>query len=346
MTLEEIASKIKAYKPASLPILIAVEGFGGAGKTTFAQKLAKELGDVRIVQLDDFIVKDKLLEPSWDKGGFDRARLEEQVLKPIQGGSTVQYQKLIWQKNKLSDFVPVHSAQYLIVEGISSYHPDIAHYYNFKIWIETPVALAKERGHARDGSSENAAHWDLWAENDLRYKKKYHPELSADFIFENTDDRAVASPSVTLQPVSEKNKEVLASLLHDYQVELLNEASEYEYLSSYFTDSSRTAFFIYADDKLAGFALINKHTLIEENAHSIAEFHILPSFRRQKIGERAAKLAFKQFPGKWEVAQMAVNQPAIIFWRNVIDAVTKGEYSETTLNSDTWHGPVQTFSIG
>jgi len=42
---------------------------------------------------------------------------------------------------------------------------------------------------------------------------------------------------------------------------------------------------------------------------------------------------------------MKTNQPAISFWRKVISDVTKGKYSETTLNSNTWHGTVQTFSV-
>jgi predicted acetyltransferase len=152
-------------------------------------------------------------------------------------------------------------------------------------------------------------------------------------------------PSITLQPASEKDKEALSKLLHNYQMELLNEAGEYKYLSSYFTDADRSAYFIHANDKIAGFVLINKHTLIEENAHSIAEFYIISNFRRQGIGEQAAELAFKQFPGKWEVAQIEANHPAIHFWRKVIGEVTRGKYKETTLNSDIWHGPVQTFSI-
>ena len=28
--------------------------------------------------------------------------------------------------------------------------------------------------------------WDLWAENDINYQNKYHPELVADFIFDNS----------------------------------------------------------------------------------------------------------------------------------------------------------------
>jgi uridine kinase len=137
------------------------------------------------VHLDDFIVKEKLTEPSWDKGTFDRDRLEAQVLKPLRQGHNAAFQRLIWESNTLSDPVRIPSVDLVIVEGISSYHPNIADYYGFKIWVETPMEIAKERGRARDGSNENAQYWDLWAANDLAYQEKFHPDQSADFIFRN-----------------------------------------------------------------------------------------------------------------------------------------------------------------
>ena len=176
--------KSKAY--AKKPILIGIEGFGGSGKTTIANKIKEALGSAYIVNIDDFIVKEKITETSWDKGGFDRDRLEKQVLIPASKSQTVSYQELIWQTNTLSKPKIVPEVEYLIVEGISCYHPDIAHYYDFKIWVETSIEVAKERGHARDGSNENAKHWDLWADNDLRYQEKYHPEKQADFVIDNS----------------------------------------------------------------------------------------------------------------------------------------------------------------
>lgn len=185
MTLEKIAAAIRSQASDSQPILIGIEGFGGSGKTTLANRLKDILGNSYVVSIDEFIVKEKIAELSWDKGGFDRDRLERQVLKPAKSGEPIRYQELLWDTNTLSEFKTVPIADYLIVEGISCYHPAIARYYDFKIWIDTPMEVAKQRGHARDGSNENAQHWDLWAENDLRYQNKYHPEKFADFVFNN-----------------------------------------------------------------------------------------------------------------------------------------------------------------
>ncbi len=165
--------------------MIAIEGFGGSGKTTFAAALKEALGSAYVVNFDDFIVKAKLTDSSWENGAFDRNRLEEQVLRPASDHEPITYQKLVWQTDTLSDPIVVPVVDYLIVEGISSYHPEIDHYYDYKIWVDAPIEMARERGRARDRDNENAKHWDLWAENDLKYQKRFHPELAADVIVDN-----------------------------------------------------------------------------------------------------------------------------------------------------------------
>ncbi len=187
MNIDQVVSQLKKEDVQKMPVLIAIEGFGGSGKTTLAEQLKDVLQDAYIINIDDFIIKSKLTEPSWDKGAFDRERLEQQVLIPATTGKDIAYQKLIWVTDTLSEPVAVPRVTYLIVEGISSFHPNIAKYYDYKIWVDTPIELAKQRGHARDGSNENAQHWDLWAENDLKYQQKYHPEQTADFTIENKE---------------------------------------------------------------------------------------------------------------------------------------------------------------
>ena len=187
-TVEAIAEWIAGHGSSGRITLIAIEGFGGSGKSTVAARLGSLLQSASVVGIDDFIVKEKLAEPSWDNGAFDRHRLEQEVLKPAIDGRPIAYRKLQWETNTLSDPIVIPPVRFLIVEGISSYHPDIAHYFDFKIWVDLPIEVAKTRGHDRDGSSENAKYWELWVSNDLKYQSQNHPELEADFVIDNASN--------------------------------------------------------------------------------------------------------------------------------------------------------------
>ncbi len=183
--IQQVAQDILHKNSERRPQIIAIEGFGGSGKSTIAQKLGAELGSAYVVSIDDFIVKEKLAMSSWDDGAFDRKRLEEQVLRPLSIGRPANYQRLKWASNTLGEFIAIPDVDYVIIEGITAYHPDIEHYYDFKVWIDTPLDIAQMRGHTREGSNENAKYWALWAENDRRYLQRYHPEHRADYTIAN-----------------------------------------------------------------------------------------------------------------------------------------------------------------
>jgi uridine kinase len=185
MSITEIATDIQRRRERRRPTLIGIEGYGGSGKTTIARQLADALGGVYVVSIDDFIVREKLAEPSWDSGAFDLARLECQVLAPSSREQTASYQRLQWETNTLGELVTIPLVDYLIVEGISAYHPSIEHYYEFKMWVDTPVEVAQQRGRVRDGTNENAQFWELWTQNDLAYQKQYQPDQRADYVLRN-----------------------------------------------------------------------------------------------------------------------------------------------------------------
>lgn len=182
MDIERIVGELKSLPVTHRPVLIAIDGFGGSGKSTFAANLKMALASAFVINIDDFITKERISDLSENKNSFDRNRLKQQVLLPGSRGEQVRYQRLIWESNTLSEPIVVPNVDFLIVEGISSYHPDIASFYSLKIWIDTPMDVAKERGRARDAGNENAQSWDRWAENDLLYQQKFNPELAADLV--------------------------------------------------------------------------------------------------------------------------------------------------------------------
>jgi len=182
MTVEAIADEIKNRRLTKKPITIAIEGFGGAGKSTLARNLRDKLEDAYIIEIDDFFLKNA--ESNANKSNFDRERLKKQVLLPLKNGKHATYQKLEWDTNTLSKFISVPDVKYLIIEGVSTFHPDIAGYMDYKIWVGTSKEVAKQRMVKRDTAlgDDHGELWDHWTESYQAYKDLHHPETIADFI--------------------------------------------------------------------------------------------------------------------------------------------------------------------
>jgi predicted acetyltransferase len=103
---------------------------------------------------------------------------------------------------------------------------------------------------------------------------------------------------------------------------------EYKYFNSYFTDNDRHAFFIREKDtnKLLGFAMINKYMQKFDDGHSIAEYLVIPKYRRNKIGKKVAFEIFSKYSGNWEVKPSYNSEKAYLFWKNVVEEYTNNNY--------------------
>lgn len=149
-----------------------------------------------------------------------------------------------------------------------------------------------------------------------------------------------------------EQKPILEKLLSIYLPELykvddkVNEAcTDYKYLDLYWIEPERIPYLIYADDKLAGFVLINDYVVLNEDkgAKAIAEFFILSKFRKKELGMKVAFKIFDKFPGKWEIVARKENLVAEKFWDKVIRQYTKGKFSKIILDNDIHKGSVYSF---
>ena len=167
-------------------------------------------------------------------------------------------------------------------------------------------------------------------------------------------------PDIQVTPATTLDRPILRNLmeLYLYDFSEMDGADvgpfglyEYPYLDHYWTEPGRFPFLVRVEGQLAGFVLVTRYNYFgdEYNAPDgsrawvIAEFFILRKYRRQGLGEEVARRTFERFPGPWQVGQIASNTHATAFWRKVIDRYTGGRYKETYLDTENWHGPVQTF---
>lgn len=158
--------------------IIAIDGPGGAGKSSFAEHLSQKLGNAPILHTDDFA--------SWENPLNWWPRLLEQVLEPLSRNERARYQRYDWSTKRLAEWQEILPAAYLLLEGVSSSREAFRPYIALSIWIETPRQERLRRGLERDGE---AAHpqWVEWMAREDEYIECEHPEQKADLVINGTE---------------------------------------------------------------------------------------------------------------------------------------------------------------
>jgi predicted acetyltransferase len=119
-------------------------------------------------------------------------------------------------------------------------------------------------------------------------------------------------------------KNLMSMYLHDMSefadfLKLSPDGSyKYRNLNLYWEKDALSAYFIKLNSDIAGFILSNRKPYIPEDCEiSIQEFFILKKYRGEGIGKKAAREFFGLFPGKYFIAQLINNKPAIDFWHSL-----------------------------
>ncbi len=157
-----------------------------------------------------------------------------------------------------------------------------------------------------------------------------------------------------LDKVKSHNDEPFINLQQLYEFEFssvtgygLNERGLYDqsYLMSHWSKVGVDIYVLYYDRLPIGFVVVNLSSMIDDdqNKRDIAEFFVMPSFRKQGIGEWMAHSIFRKYKFSWEVRQFPNLEAARRFWLCVIDKFTSGHYSELSMDNEKWQGTVQVF---
>ena len=139
----------------------------------------------------------------------------------------------------------------------------------------------------------------------------------------------VATHLVKIIKAARSQQSLVDELMQDY----LNELSAYEsiamdaggrfqypFLKHYWREPDRYPFLIVAGEQTVGFVLLRRDMNPENGSRfvEVAEFFVVPKWRRQKVGTIAAQLIWPLFPGPWCVSVLEKNLPAAKFWRQQI----------------------------
>lgn len=193
MGLNNILERIQVKFAEQSLLIIGIDGCGGAGKSTLANKIKNKFSTVTIVHMDDFYLPSAQIineHPTNKSIGadFDWKRLLQEVLDPISKGVEGCYKRYDWETDSLEESHTVPTNGIVIIEGVYATRQELAEMYDLKIWVNCPRETRIKRGITRDGEAAR----DMWENNWMiaedMYVESHKPHEFADFIIDGTNN--------------------------------------------------------------------------------------------------------------------------------------------------------------
>jgi uridine kinase len=172
-----------AAPPAGMSTsVVAVDGYGGAGKSTLAALVAELLRAeglrVDIVHTDDFASADNPL--NW------WPRLIAQVLAPLRDGTRARYQRYDWDTRSLAEWITIEPGGLILLEGVSASRNAFQPYLSLAVWVETPADERLRRGLERDGEQAREQ-WLRWMSDEVAWGESERPWARAGVVIRGAD---------------------------------------------------------------------------------------------------------------------------------------------------------------
>jgi uridine kinase len=175
VTLADVVERIKKIRGGKHgTVLVAIDGAGGAGKSTISASIADQISGSYIICLDDFA------RPSVP--GWDRERFRRQVLNPLLAEQDAFYQRWDWPTDSGAEWHRVPAGSIVIIEGVSSTRTELGNCWDLTIWVDTPRSVRLARGIQRDGEAMQFKWTDVWMPEEDAYIAEQQPAERADLV--------------------------------------------------------------------------------------------------------------------------------------------------------------------
>ena len=119
------------------PLILAIDGMCGSGKTTLAQYLS-EIFDTSVIHMDNFFLPferkttERLAEPG---GNIDYERFIKIVLPALENRQPFSYTAYNCQTAAYDRKMDIPACDLIIVEGSYSLHERFGHYYDLSLFL-------------------------------------------------------------------------------------------------------------------------------------------------------------------------------------------------------------------
>ncbi|MET9634233.1 hypothetical protein ABZX92_42945 [Lentzea sp. NPDC006480] len=178
--LSEVARRLREGQPTGRPLLVAIDGRGGAGKSVLAERLRSAVPASGVVHTDDV---------AWNHAYFDwGGLLVDNIIKPLHRGEAVEFRPPAWAEHHRPGAIRVPAGMDVVwIEGTGIIREELAPWIDASIWVQGDLDEQERRLMARDGdSAEQQRHVTAWLAEELPFMLREQPWRKATFIVAGT----------------------------------------------------------------------------------------------------------------------------------------------------------------
>lgn len=167
------------------PVVLAVDGHGASGKSTFADQLRDVVPGAVVVSTDDL---------AWHEPFFGWGHLLRQLLTELHEAGAAQLVPPQWPARGREGAVDIPAGtSMVVVEGTGAALRDVADLLDVVVWVQSDFAESERRGIARDDESgvngdheQTVAFWHEWMGHERAHFRQDRPWERADLIVAGT----------------------------------------------------------------------------------------------------------------------------------------------------------------
>ena len=182
--MDRISERIKSVIAEKPNAVIGIDGCCASGKTTLAERLAKEF-DVQIIHMDDFFLPPEMRTESrlsQTGGNVHYERFNDEVVSGLINGSETAYRVFSCKCGDFTETKTVSPFRPVIIEGSYAFHPEIRIRYDLKIFVKTDCETQLERILKRNGREALEVFKSKWIPLENRYFDEFRIEQNCDII--------------------------------------------------------------------------------------------------------------------------------------------------------------------